>query len=129
MRAILFLGDWKEYYRRPLSCLWHSDAQEVCAVGGIGERNGRRYDMIFSILWEWRSVGRNYCLLQDERLRSSRADVRIFSSQHVSGESLAKLTGIAAILRFPMPSLYDNDDDEDDLSDDDEDQGGSSSTA
>lgn len=32
-------------------------------------------------------------------------DVKIFSSMHVSGEQLAQLTGVAAILRFPMPEL------------------------
>lgn len=31
----------------------------------------------------------------------------IFSSMHVSGEQLAQLTGIAAILRFPLPDLDD----------------------
>ncbi|KAL5718780.1 CDP-diacylglycerol--glycerol-3-phosphate 3-phosphatidyltransferase [Ranunculus cassubicifolius] len=31
----------------------------------------------------------------------------IFSSMHVSGERLAQLTGIAAILRFPLPNLED----------------------
>ncbi|XP_057471701.1 protein PELOTA 1 [Actinidia eriantha] len=31
----------------------------------------------------------------------------VFSSMHVSGEQLAQLTGIAAILRFPLPDLED----------------------
>ncbi|CAN6215287.1 unnamed protein product [Urochloa humidicola] len=33
--------------------------------------------------------------------------VHIFSSMHVSGDQLAQLTGIAAILRFPLPDLED----------------------
>ncbi|KAJ7978239.1 Protein pelota-like [Quillaja saponaria] len=33
--------------------------------------------------------------------------VHIFSSLHVSGEQLAQITGIAAILRFPLPDLED----------------------
>ncbi|CAM8911506.1 unnamed protein product [Rhodiola kirilowii] len=33
----------------------------------------------------------------------------IFSSMHVSGEQLAQLTGVAAILRFPLPYLDDMD--------------------
>uniref|UniRef100_A0A0D9WAN7 Protein pelota homolog n=1 Tax=Leersia perrieri TaxID=77586 RepID=A0A0D9WAN7_9ORYZ len=33
--------------------------------------------------------------------------VHIFSTMHVSGEQLAQLTGIAAILRFPLPDLED----------------------
>eukprot|EP00249_Psilotum_nudum_P016611 c25905_g1_i1 orf=230-1366(+) len=36
-------------------------------------------------------------------------DVHIFSSMHVSGEQLAQITGIAAILRFPLPDLEDMD--------------------
>lgn len=35
--------------------------------------------------------------------------VHIFSSLHVSGEKLALLTGVAALLRFPMPELEDID--------------------
>jgi hypothetical protein len=31
--------------------------------------------------------------------------VLIFSSMHVSGEQLSMLTGIAAILRFPLPDI------------------------
>lgn len=33
----------------------------------------------------------------------------IFSSMHVSGEQLTQLTGIAAILRFPLEELADED--------------------
>ena len=33
----------------------------------------------------------------------------VFSSMHVSGEQLAQLTGIAAILRFPLEELADTD--------------------
>jgi protein pelota len=33
--------------------------------------------------------------------------VHVFSSLHVSGEQLAQITGIAAILRFPLPELDD----------------------
>jgi protein pelota len=31
----------------------------------------------------------------------------IFSSMHVSGEQLKQLSGIAALLRFPLPELED----------------------
>ena len=60
-------------------------------------------------------------------------DVKIFSSMHVSGErkyhfyafnfchisffiltELSQLTGIAALLRFPMPELEEDSEDEDD---------------
>lgn len=56
-----------------------------------------------------------YVALVDS-VRESGGDVKIFSSMRVSGEQLGQLTGVAAILRFPLPDL----EDDDDLSDDDE---------
>lgn len=40
-------------------------------------------------------------------VKHSGGTAHIFSSMHVSGEQLAQLTGIAAILRFPLPDLED----------------------
>ncbi|KAH7543430.1 hypothetical protein FEM48_Zijuj02G0183200 [Ziziphus jujuba var. spinosa] len=40
-------------------------------------------------------------------VKDSGGTVHIFSSMHVSGEQLAQITGIAAILRFPLPDLED----------------------
>lgn len=40
-------------------------------------------------------------------VKASGGTAHIFSSMHVSGEQLAQLTGIAAILRFPLPDLED----------------------
>ncbi|KAK1414912.1 hypothetical protein QVD17_30675 [Tagetes erecta] len=40
-------------------------------------------------------------------VKDSGGSVHIFSSMHVSGEQLTQLTGIAAILRFPLPDLDD----------------------
>ncbi|XP_061970445.1 protein PELOTA 1 [Populus nigra] len=40
-------------------------------------------------------------------VKGSGGTVHIFSSMHASGEQLAQLTGIAAILRFPLPELED----------------------
>uniref|UniRef100_A0A182W6Q4 Protein pelota homolog n=1 Tax=Anopheles minimus TaxID=112268 RepID=A0A182W6Q4_9DIPT len=54
-----------------------------------------------------------------ESVRDSGGEVKIFSSMHVSGEQLAQLTGVAAILRFPMPELEDSDDEGSDGSDSD----------
>uniref|UniRef100_A0A0K8SXT4 Protein pelota homolog n=1 Tax=Lygus hesperus TaxID=30085 RepID=A0A0K8SXT4_LYGHE len=51
-----------------------------------------------------------------ESVRESGGDVKIFSSMHVSGEQLMQLTGVAAILRFPMPDIS-----EDEASDSDSD--------
>ncbi|KAJ6824822.1 protein PELOTA 1 [Iris pallida] len=42
-----------------------------------------------------------------EAVKDSGGTAHIFSSMHVSGEQLAQLTGIAAILRFPLPELED----------------------
>ena len=47
-----------------------------------------------------------------ENVRDAGGDVKIFSSMHISGEQLAQLTGIAAILRFPMPELEEDSDDD-----------------
>ncbi|XP_066253158.1 protein pelota [Euwallacea similis] len=44
--------------------------------------------------------------------RESGGDVKIFSSMHISGEQLEQLTGIAAVLRFPMPELEEDSEDE-----------------
>ena len=46
--------------------------------------------------------------------------VHIFSSFHASGEQLAQLSGVAALLRFPMPLLSDDPGDSSDDDDDDE---------
>lgn len=55
---------------------------------------------------------KEYVTLVDS-VRENGGEVRIFSSMHVSGEQLDQLTGIAAILRFPMPELDDSDADDD----------------
>lgn len=49
---------------------------------------------------------KRYVALVDN-VRDFGGDVKIFSSMHVSGEQLMQLTGVAAILRFPMPDLED----------------------
>jgi len=59
-------------------------------------------------------------------VQSTRANggvVLIFSSLHVSGNQLDQLTGVAAVLRFPVANLDDSDDSE--SSDSDDAQGGS----
>lgn len=37
-----------------------------------------------------------------EKAKENGADVKVFSSMHVTGEQLAKMSGVAAILRFPI---------------------------
>merc|ERR1711874_500233 len=52
-----------------------------------------------------------------DKVREVGGEVKIFSSLHVSGEQLDQLSGLCAILRFPMPELEDEDDGEDSDSD------------
>mmetsp|Transcript_26820 Transcript_26820/g.88008 ORF Transcript_26820/g.88008 Transcript_26820/m.88008 type:complete len:381 (+) Transcript_26820:370-1512(+) len=49
---------------------------------------------------------RKMVALADE-VRDAGGVVHVFSSMHVSGEQLALLSGMAAILRFPLPDLAD----------------------
>nr|CAD7458825.1 unnamed protein product [Timema tahoe] len=55
---------------------------------------------------------KRYVTLVDS-VREFGGDVKIFSSMHVSGEQLDQLTGVAAILRFPMPELEEDDEESD----------------
>jgi protein pelota len=50
-------------------------------------------------------------------VREYGGDVKIFSSMHVSGEQLDQLTGLCAVLRFPMQELEEDTDEEDSDSD------------
>ncbi|XP_071849133.1 protein pelota homolog [Apostichopus japonicus] len=52
-----------------------------------------------------------------ESVRDNGGEVKLFSSLHVSGEQLNQLTGVCALLRFPMPEI--EEDDEDSSSDED----------
>lgn len=75
---------------------------------------------------------KEYVKIHDDVIDAG-GDVKIFSSMHVSGErklnksqsseiwinfisftELAQLTGIAAILRFPMPELEDSENEDED---------------
>ena len=40
-----------------------------------------------------------------DAVRGAGGEALVFSSMHVSGEQLNQLSGIAAILRFPLPDL------------------------
>lgn len=52
---------------------------------------------------------KKYVALVDS-VKENCGDVKVFSSLHVSGEQLQQLTGIAAILRFPIPDLDEDED-------------------
>lgn len=49
-----------------------------------------------------------------DSVKESGGTVRVFSSMHVSGEQLEQLTGVAAILRFPVAGLSDDESSSDD---------------
>ena len=40
-----------------------------------------------------------------EAVRENGGVVRVFSTMHVSGEKLESVSGVAALLRFPLPDL------------------------
>jgi len=48
---------------------------------------------------------RKACVQLVEDVAHTNGTVKIFSSLHVSGEQLDQLTGVAAILRFPIPEI------------------------
>ncbi|ELU07778.1 hypothetical protein CAPTEDRAFT_18454 [Capitella teleta] len=58
------------------------------------------------------STRRRYVQLVDG-VRESCGDVKVFSSLHVTGEQLGQLSGVAAILRFPIPEPESDGDDSD----------------
>nr|CAB3264774.1 protein pelota homolog [Phallusia mammillata] len=49
-----------------------------------------------------------------DSVKDSGGVVRVFSSMHISGEQLGQLTGVAAILRFPIPDMSDSESSDDD---------------
>ncbi|KAK9817970.1 hypothetical protein WJX72_005116 [[Myrmecia] bisecta] len=64
--------------------------------------------LISDSLFRINDVGkrRKYVALVDE-VQEGGGEALVFSGMHVSGEQLNQLTGIAAILRFPLPDLED----------------------
>lgn len=62
------------------------------------------------------SERKKYVALVDG-VKDANGDVKIFSSLHISGEQLEQLTGVAAILRYPMPEIESDDDQSEDDSD------------
>merc|ERR1712098_405094 len=71
--------------------------------------------MVSDKLFRANTVGerKRYVSLVD-RVRDFGGEVKIFSSLHVSGEQLDQLSGLCAILRFPMQELEDTDDSDSD---------------
>lgn len=56
---------------------------------------------------------KRYVALVDS-VRDNGGEVKIFSSLHVSGEQLGQLSGVAAILRFPIPEAEDDEESDED---------------
>mmetsp|Transcript_21363 Transcript_21363/g.48191 ORF Transcript_21363/g.48191 Transcript_21363/m.48191 type:complete len:430 (+) Transcript_21363:79-1368(+) len=61
-----------------------------------------------------------------ESVREHGGVVRVFSSLHVSGEQLAQVSGIAAVLRFPLPEEAILGEEEEDTGESDEEDAGDS---
>lgn len=75
------------------------EAVEKCAVSTL---------MVADSLFRNANVStRRQYVEMTENVKDQGSTVYIFSSQHVSGQQLAQLSGIAAVLRFPMPELED----------------------
>ena len=49
-----------------------------------------------------------------DKVKETGGNVKIFSSLHISGEQLDQLSGICALLRFPMAEIEDTDDSDSD---------------
>jgi protein pelota len=66
--------------------------------------------MIADSLFRINDVGKRarYVALVDS-VADAGGEALVFSSMHVSGEQLGQLTGIAAILRFPLDEMADED--------------------
>eukprot|EP00742_Colponemidia_sp_Colp-10_P004952 GILJ01005290.1.p1 GENE.GILJ01005290.1~~GILJ01005290.1.p1 ORF type:complete len:434 (-),score=75.79 GILJ01005290.1:47-1348(-) len=47
-----------------------------------------------------------------ESVKENGGEVKIFSSLHVSGERLGQLSGVAALLRFPLPDIDEGEDED-----------------
>ena len=62
-----------------------------------------RHLPLFAFVW----LQRNKYTALVEEVRMAGGEAIIFSAMHVSGEQLNQLTGIAAILRFPLPDIED----------------------
>ena len=71
--------------------------------------------MISDKLFRAQDVGqrKKFVRIVDE-VKEFGGNVKIFSSMHVSGEQLEQLTGICAMLRFPMQELDEGSDSSDD---------------
>ncbi|CAE8718014.1 unnamed protein product [Polarella glacialis] len=79
------------------------DAVEKCAVSTL---------MVVDSLFRNANVAtRRQYVDMVETTKDQGATVLVFSSQHVSGEQLKQLSGIAGILRFPLPEIGDIDSD------------------
>lgn len=73
-----------------------------CAAGAIGTL------LISDELFRINDVAkrRRYVALVDA-VKAVGGETLVFSSMHISGEQLKNLSGLAAILRFPLPDLED----------------------
>ncbi|XP_055388922.1 uncharacterized protein LOC129617992 [Condylostylus longicornis] len=90
----------------------HNDPQRACYgpthVEFATERGAVKTLMVTDQLFRSSDVStRRHYIKITETAKAGGAEVLIFSDMHVSGEQLQQLSGIAAILRFPLPELDD----------------------
>ncbi|CEM33183.1 unnamed protein product [Vitrella brassicaformis CCMP3155] len=83
-----------------------------CQVEMAVERGAVQTLLILDSLFRASNVStrRRYNHIVEAVKQAGGSEAHIFSSMHVSGEQLSQLSGIAAILRFPLPELDELDD-------------------
>eukprot|EP00191_Tetraselmis_sp_GSL018_P023381 CAMPEP_0177625200 /NCGR_PEP_ID=MMETSP0419_2-20121207/29956_1 /TAXON_ID=582737 /ORGANISM="Tetraselmis sp., Strain GSL018" /LENGTH=556 /DNA_ID=CAMNT_0019126097 /DNA_START=340 /DNA_END=2013 /DNA_ORIENTATION=- len=91
--------------RRAITRLVEGCRAVVCAARGMPPADSRSWCVKRAGLVH--SGILNHDLVRVAGVREAGGEVLIFSTMHVSGQQLEKLTGIAAILRFPLEELED----------------------
>lgn len=81
---------------------WYGDAEvkKAASLGAI--------DHLLITDYYLRSRGvehRKWCIELMDSVKQTGGQVTVFSTLHISGEELEKLTGIACILKYPLPDL------------------------
>ena len=71
-----------------------------------------RYLMVSDALFRSDDIEERHYIDLTEQAKTLGAKVYIFSSLHESGEQLNQLTGIAALLKYPIPDLDDSDEED-----------------
>ena len=84
----------------PIGC-----KRQVPCLAEEGQDNATAVFLYHHIDSVW--LQRNKYTALVEEVRQAGGEAISFSAMHVSGEQLNQLTGVAAILRFPLPDIED----------------------